>query len=215
MLRHMDAPRVFGRMSFVNCHFVNCALIQDEDASYPIKVEDVSASGGSLTNCIATGVSFRNVELSDCQAVGDSMTPAGCVFREVRLRGVMGSWIFNDMDPSLPDLATGEFLEAEREFYQSVDFALDISEGIFEAADMYHLPGDLVVRDPETQVLIRKDRLAAADLSQLPKSTVRMLRRVHENPYGSTAVVAGRAQKNFDEALAELRLLVELGIAQR
>ena len=214
-LQHSDIPRVFSGMVFENCHFLNCSLIQDEDVLYPIRVQDVTVSDGGLVNCNAIGVRFENVVLDNCQAVGDPMSPAGCVFGGVRLRGMLGSWIFNDMDPSLSDSVRTDFREAEREFYNEVDFALDISEGVFESADMYYLPGDLVVRDPETQVLIRKGSLAVADISQLPRRAVRILERVKNNPFDCTVLVVGRARKDFDEALEEVRMLVECGIAER
>ncbi|MET9263863.1 hypothetical protein [Amycolatopsis sp. NPDC004079] len=214
-LRHLDAACNFCEMSFENCHFDNCVLLQDSDPSYPIEVKDVSVSGGSLTNSSAVGTSFERVSLSSCQTPGDPIAPQGCVFSEVKLRGSMGSWIFTDMHSSIPEETRAEFLEAEREFYKNVDFALDVSEGIFETADMFYLPGDLVVRDPETQVLIRKSRLATADVSRLPRLMVRLLRRVEKNPYDSTAFVVGRDREDFDEALAELQLLVDLGIAER
>jgi hypothetical protein len=158
---------------------------------------------------------FENVTISDCPVVGRPMTPQGCVYRDVTLRGRLGSWIFNSMNKRVDVGLRKKFLESEREFYRNVDCALDISEAVFEAADLYYLPGDLVRRDPETQFLVRKKHFAGADLSEFPKWARYILERVEENPYDSTVIVAGRAEEDFERTIAEFQQLVDLGIAER
>jgi hypothetical protein len=213
-LRHVDEAAVFGGMKFENCEFSGCTLSQVVDPTYPIKVEDVTISGGNFVNNNALGILFENVTVSDCSTSGRPMIMQGCAYKNVTLRGRLGSWIFNDMNHRVSLDLRQRFLESERDFYREVDYILDISEAVFEAADMYYIPGDLVRRDPKTQFLVRKSKLVDMDLSEIPKRTQRLLRRVEENPYDSTVIVAARNEEDFGGALSDFQQLVDLGIAE-
>jgi len=63
----------------------------------------------------------------------------------------------------------------------------------------------------EFQHLRLVDR-AGADLSMLPRSAQRRLKRVARSPFDSTVLVVGRDEADFKESLALHRQLVDLGI---
>jgi hypothetical protein len=52
------------------------------------------------------------------------------------------------------------------------------------------------------------------DLSEIPKKTQRLLRRVEKNPYDSTVIVAARNEEDFGGALSDFQQLVDLGIGE-
>jgi hypothetical protein len=79
---------------------------------------------------------------------------------------------------------------------------------------MFSLPGELVRRDPETQFVVRKERLTAADLSILSRSMRRRLKRAARSPFDSTVLVVGRDGPDFTGNLVNHRKLVDLGIAE-
>jgi hypothetical protein len=122
--------------------------------------------------------------------------------------------LFREIPKSLPDDRRKAFAEAEQQFYAEGEYALDITEAVFESASMFSLPGELIRRDPGTQFLVRKEQLAGVDLSMLPRSMQRRLRRAARRPFDSTVLVVGRDEPDFKESLASHRQLVDLGIAE-
>lgn len=188
--------------------------MQVGDPAYPTRVVDSELTGTRLVNSAAIGVRFEDVTVTGCPTPADPVYLDGCLFRHVVLRGRLGSWLFREMPKAIPDGRRKAFAEAEQQFYAEGEYALDITEAVFESASMFSLPGDLVRRDPETQFLVRKERVAGADLSTLPRSAQRWLKRVARSPFDSTVLVVGRDEPDFKESLASHRQLVDLGIAE-
>ncbi|WP_410595428.1 hypothetical protein [Amycolatopsis sp. lyj-23] len=213
-LRLLEGPRTLDGISVRGGELLDCAIVQVDDPDYPIRVIDSEITGTRLVNSAAIGVRFEDVTVTDCPTPADPVYLDGCLFRHVILRGRLGSWIFDEMPKTLPDYRRKAFAEAEKRFYADGEYALDITEAVFESASMFSLPGDLVRRDPETQLLVRKERLAGADLSMLPRSTQRWLKRVARSPFDSTVLVVGRDEPEFKESLAAHRQLIDLGIAE-
>ncbi|PAL22757.1 hypothetical protein CD928_11935 [Sphingopyxis sp. GW247-27LB] len=53
---------------------------------------------------------------------------------------------------------------AIRKYYESVDWALDISDAKFpNGATFEAIPGDKILRDPSTQILVKREKLAGRD----------------------------------------------------
>jgi len=50
------------------------------------------------------------------------------------------------------------FDEANSLYYSSVDWAFDIREALFQDADLRGIPAKLVMRDPETQYILTRER---------------------------------------------------------
>ncbi|QKV74195.1 hypothetical protein [Amycolatopsis sp. Hca4] len=213
-LRLDERPRTLAGISVRGGELFDCAIVQVDDPAYPIRVIDSAITGTQLVNSAAVGVRFEDITVTDCPTPADPVYLDGCLFRHVVLRGRLGSWIFGEMPKSVPDDRREAFAEAERQFYAKGEYALDISEAVFESASMFSLPGALVRRDPETQFLVHKERLAGADLSKLPRSVQRWLKRVARSPFDSTVLVVGRDEADFKESLAFHRQLVDLGIAE-
>ena len=213
-LRLDERPRTLAGISVRGGELQDCAIVQVDDPAYPIRVADSAITGTRLVNSAAFGVRFEDITVTDCPTPADPAYLDGCLFRHVVLRGRLGSWIFNEMSKSVPDDRRKAFAEAGQQFYAEGEYALDITEAVFESASMFSLPGDLVRRDPETQFLVRKEKLAGADLSVLPRSMQRRLKRAARSPFDSTVLVVGRDEPDFEESLAAHRQLIDLGIAE-
>ncbi|MEA5367215.1 hypothetical protein VA596_47345 [Amycolatopsis sp., V23-08] len=213
-LRLDEPPWTLAGISVRGGELQDCAIVQVDDPAYPIRVIDSAITGTQLVNSAAIGVRFEDITVTDCPTPADPVYLDGCLFRHVVLRGRLGSWIFDEMPKSVPDDRREAFAEAERQFYAEGEYALDISEAVFESASMFSLPGELVRRDPETQFLVRKEGLAGADLSMLPRSARRWLKRAARSPFDSTVLVVGRDEADFKESLALHLQLVDLGIAE-
>jgi hypothetical protein len=151
------ASYVIEDLEFHNCTFLNCAL--------------------SLTHDVRKRTIVHRVTLSNCKERGCKLYPAivedmlidnlsthhlqswGAVFKHVTLRGLIGPLMLSDMvTPAQPNSPLQRaFTEANAAYYTGVDWALDIREAEFENdVDLRGVPGHLIRRDPETQVLVTR-----------------------------------------------------------
>jgi hypothetical protein len=145
-------------------------------------------------------------------------------FRRVALRGKLGFIKFNAECHSESDrfpLHQAAWNDAYREFYKSVDWALDIREAQFSTSvDFHFLPGRLVRRDPETQVLITRDRLRNIDWQKIcregscPSHAIEIEWFLTRSVHDSCVVIAPRKTRQFERDLRGLHLLREKGIAE-
>lgn len=213
-LRLGERPHSFESISVRGGELFDCVIVQVDDPAYPIRVVDSEIAGTRLVNSGAFGVWFEDVTVADCPTPADPVFLDGCLFRHVVLRGRLGSWQFREMPNSIPGDIRQAFAEVGRQYYAECEYALDMTEAVFESVSMYCLPGKLIRRDPETQFLVRKEKLVSADLSMLPRSMQRRLKRASRGPFDSTVLVVGREEPDFKESLAAHRQLIDIGIAE-
>jgi hypothetical protein len=79
----------------------------------------------------------------------------------VAIRGAGGGLTLDELI-SIPDEKERiqRFRAANGAFYENVDWALDISKAEFESCRIFcELPVRLIRRDPETQVVVRREKL--------------------------------------------------------
>jgi hypothetical protein len=85
----------------------------------------------------------------------------GAVFKHVTLRGkidrIMLSQFVRAVAGATADQAAA-FEAANAAYYAGVDWAVDIAEAEFQEAELRGVPGNLVRRDPRTQVLITREK---------------------------------------------------------
>ena len=84
----------------------------------------------------------------------------GAVFKHVMFRGkidllMISPAIKGGMAPPETQRA---FDAANDQYYRGVDWALDISQADFVDCDIQRVPANLVRRDPETQVVVTRER---------------------------------------------------------
>ncbi len=141
----------------------------------------------------------------------------GPALKHVTIRGRVGSVMISDVHkPAASPVEERAFLDANRAYYRSVDWALDITEAEFEEADIRGVPGDLVRRDPRDQVLVRRDdlldgRWRSIDLdgTYWPTSLQLMLNHNWE----SQVLLAPRGDKAYRMLVRGLMRLRDAGIA--
>jgi len=54
------------------------------------------------------------------------------------------------------------------EKYKEVDWALDIRDAVFSSAEFFGVPGELIRRDENTQVLLRREAFSRVDWRTCP-----------------------------------------------
>ncbi|MFE6851735.1 hypothetical protein ACFVDH_13205 [Streptomyces sp. NPDC057674] len=216
-LKSVGSGRDLADVQLVRCEFNGCTLAQFDDPGFGLVVRDVVAEKVSAKRCVVDGVRFEDVRI-DGLTVSSLTHLTGCVFRRVTLRGRIGSLMATSPNFGLPEDVREAFVGGVEQFYAGADpateWALDITEAEFTEADLYYVPGHLVRRDPATQFLLHRDRLAGVDLSSLPLFAQIAVERFGETPFESIVAVAPRRSPNFAERLAAYEALRAAGVAE-
>ncbi len=214
-------PWHFSEVELENCHFDNCMSF----ASWLLR-RRFHARNVRLLNCSQFSSGLDAAILEDI--VVDGWQNRGrngyfrawaCAFRHVTLRGRIGYIKFRD-GPEKAGLMqrTMDWTNANRAYYATVDWALDIREARFTSSpELHFIPGSLSRRDPETQVLVTKKQATAALAAGLAwgESVVPVVLQwfVEDGLYDDVVVAAPRASKKLHEDLAALDMLRQHGLA--
>ena len=219
---HFGAPpHHIADLSFRRCFFDNCSLAQPPDPERRSVIRNVSLVQCKQRACLLAGVVLDNVLVDGLGREGDiPLFLAGVVFRRVTLRGRITFFKLH-ASPSLNHSSEQVALwqAANRGFYASTDWALDISEARFTSGpDLHFIPGALVRRDPASQALVLRRALSGISLAGLPweGSALRLALEwfLADSPYENVVLVAAKGTSYFRRDLAAINMLREKGIAE-
>lgn len=180
---------------------------------------------------------IRNIRVTDCTAVDASIGPAiiddvlvdGLVttsrplicwapaLRHVTLRGVIGrvriaAHYRGGADPRLQQA----FTEANDAFYRNVDWAIDITGMKSDDFELHGVPARLVRRDPETQVVVTRERVmrgAWRELDLRGTYWAVALESFLRSGRSDEVLIAPKRAKDFGILKAGLDLLRRAGVA--
>ena len=175
-----------------------------------------------IESCVLSRVQLGPLILDEVRVdnlrVRDGLFVWAPALRHVVLRGPIGSLAFRSLvDPaSATDAQQRAFDRANAEFYQSVDWALDIREAEFADVQLIGIPHQLVLRDPETQVVVTRAKAAEGgwrriDLHPQLGWELQELANGHEM---GRVMVAPKRSKGFRTMLRDLQRLREAGVAE-
>ena len=103
------------------------------------------------------------------------------------------------------------------DYYEKVDWALDIREAQFTSAGpLLGVPGHLVKRDSERQILVKRAALTDEGWRSLPLSWVKLSIEdfVERSMFDSVVVVGSSVKKYRQRDIDEFNRLRDLGIAE-
>jgi hypothetical protein len=182
-------------------------------------VRDVSLIDVTQINATLNTAALEEVTLHNLKRHGASpLFLWGCVFKHVKLSGaISGIKINRSVGPQSPDQRKWD--AATVAFYKTVDWALDISEAKFKGGCSFEaIPGDLVRRNPETQILVTREKLAGADWERLDYggTTIDLaLSWFFSDSLFNSVVLAARSDSKWAKRdLAVLDMLRSTGIAE-
>lgn len=109
------------------------------------------------------------------------------------------------------------FREANAEYYRHVDWALDISQAEFKELNIRGVPGKLIRRDLETQILITRQRALEGAWRDLPfreDLTAFSIDLMLQREMSDLVMIAPKRHRKFLSFLEDLQLLREAGVAE-
>lgn len=221
-VQHHAVGSRYEDLEFRNCTFESCNLGQTGpdpgDRSYVRNVR--------LIRCTFRHAAIGPVVLEDV-VVDRPLLRYGSVqpflralaFNRVILRGPVNALVF--VVPAEYDLANHKRGDAFRKwnarFYETVEWAIDISEASFSTIEFRPgIPARLIRRDPTTQVVIRRDPALAVDWSdnRLPDPSWNIgIEDFLKSGYADHVLIAARRSPRFDAQLATIARLREMGVA--
>jgi len=208
-------------MRFENCVFENCAISLAKELHLRSTVRGVS-----LKNCVANGCGIGPTIFEDVQidgfATNDLLITWAATFHHVKLAGDIGKIKINPWAHFVDRTETTQapFTQSQKMLYQSIDWALDISEARFKGFDATGIPARLFRRDPDSQAVVTRARVEAENGRRIVSAEgnpwLPWIRGALSNGFNDGVLVAplGAPKKTREEFLGGLQQLRDLGIVE-
>lgn len=214
-----DGGHRFQELVIERCHFLSCGLSIVRKPRLRTVVRDVS-----IVDCSVRGSAIETAHLIDVHIAGLKTSGLlqcwGAAFERVMMKGKIGRVMLSrSVSAGLASKREQRaFDKANDEIYGRIDWSLDLSEGEFQECEIQGIPAELIRRDPETQVIVRRSDLAngtwrEVDLEGTFWST--SLELFLKRGEANVVLVAPRRGKGFRSLVRGLDRLVEAGIAHR
>jgi hypothetical protein len=219
--RDRTLPKTLDNVILNRCSFVAC--VYGATAKTPAErrlIKNVTlVDCKAAANCSLGPVILEDVDITNF-ATGGVCIAWGAAYKHVRLRGQCGQLMLSFLPtPVHSNEKIQQFRDADAKFYAEVDWALDISQAECHELDIRCVPARLIRRDQETQVVVRREKVAATegiwrclDLSGTP--WLASLENMLQWGLADKVLVAPKRSKAFRRWLDGLRLLQSAGVAE-
>jgi len=214
-----DSAATFHDLEFRNCYFESCELSITRTPALRSTVRNIKLINCSQRGCSLSAAIVEDVLIDGLKTNGQLFQTWGAVFNRTVLQGKIDRLMVSSA--VLPGVVTQEeqhsFDQANLEYYRHVEWALDISKGEFKELCIRGLPGRLIRRDPETQVLVTREKALTGDWKALefrenlwPTSLNMFLQRAEP----SIVLVAPKRHPKFKDYLSDMKLLRLAGVTE-
>jgi hypothetical protein len=214
-----DSAATFHDMVFTKCHFESCELSITRTPTLRSTLHNMKLLNCSQRDCAISAAVIEDVVVDGLNTNGQLFQTWGAVFNRTVLQGKIDRLMISSA--VLPGVINHEeqraFDDANNDYYDHVEWALDISKGEFKEICIRGLPGCLIRRDPETQILVTRERALLGDWKNLnfkehllPISLEIFLQRADS----SIVLVAPKRHSRFKRYLDDINLLRLAGVAE-
>lgn len=226
-----DGPRhnrqVIADLSLENCTFEGWAGLMPDwsnpDPALRPTLRNITLRNTNAYSAFLAGAIIEDVNVHTTKAGKGPLFLRGNAYRHVTLTGRIGrTEIRGKMFPSLnlrnsdQERIIGEWDKANAIFYQTVDWALDITHASYGSLTISGIPARLIRRNPENTAGVSREQAIAGKWRDLPykrgvfKIVISWLLN---DGYEDVLLIACPESKRFKDDLADLHLLREARIA--
>jgi hypothetical protein len=213
---HVDNLQ-FADASFDNCAFDNCFIGNTSPEKRGL-IRNVNLRRTGMHACYIRGVRIEDCSVDGLKRLGrGSLHFWGAVFKHVKLSGSLcGMSIRRRLHPPTPQQDAWD--EACCKYYSAVDWAFDLREAKFTSCvDFSAIPGNLVLRDPETQVLVTRAKLLSSEWRRVVGTRAAVWVCIdwflRDSLFDDVVLVASKKAKYFRDELSAFESLRREGIA--
>jgi hypothetical protein len=217
-LHDRNSSKLFCDYEFIQCRFESCTLSTTKKPKWRSVVRNVKLENcETLASWVDTAV-IEDVVIDGLKTHG-LLQCWGAVFKHVTLKGNIGEIMIS------PFIATAmakpheqaAFDQANAEYYKTVDWALDISEGRFVDCEIQRVPAKLIRRDPETQVVITREKALTGEWKKLDLSKTYWATSIKfflDRGDADLVLVAPKRYSKYQDLLDGLKMLRDAGVAE-
>jgi len=196
---------------FDRCVFRSCSAVAEGPLGRPVlrriravncRLESCDALGAIFDDCTFDGLRFNRMPLV-----------YGCAFRHVVFRGDFGRVLIRGSSVTGKPNAIDH---ANDRFYETVDWALDITEVRSSDLEIHDVPLHLVRRNPETQAVILRRRLSFREMKRLgigPTASQFLASFFPDDPDRKLRIANVRS-RNFADQVQAIAQLRAVGLAE-
>lgn len=197
-----DHPAHVAGYRLENCDVMGTMLASRHPGEWRT-IRDCAAVRCRQYNCALAGTAIEDCVLDTMGQAGPSyFTLDACVFRHVIVRGRITTMLLrfdphpfagSGMGPSFKDMWPG----AMAQYYEGVDWALDVTEAKFASLTaLTTVPGELVRFDAERAIRIRRDALVGAWDTDMPGVMQICCEDFLQGPFASFVVQRSESKAN-------------------
>lgn len=212
----IDEPRTYEGLHLERCDLADISLSCTEPSKRSIVRDSTFVDCRVARSVGLAGALVDNVIIDGLRTIGTPFLN-GTLLRHVTFRGRIGNLVVDQYwKPDAPS-TTQLLRDAARAFYDDVDWAVDISTARFDASfELRSVPGNLVIGDPETQVLLRRSELLGLDLSRFDFGNTAWdlaILRMIDDEVESSVLVGPTTGPQAGRCRRLVRQLIDAGIA--
>lgn len=213
-----NSGRLFQDLEFRKCRFISSSLSITRKPERRSIVRNVRLTQCEEIGCALDAAIVEDI-IIDGLKTGDLFQSWGAVFKHIILKGNIGRIMIS------PYIATAmakpkeqaAFDEANAKYYNSVDWAIDIREGLFYECEIQGVTARLIRRDPETQVVIKREKVVTGEWKKLDLSKTYWATSIQffiDRGDPDLVLVAPKRYSKFQDLLDGLKMLRDTGIAE-
>jgi len=213
-----NSGRIFKDLEFRKCRFISSSLSITRNPKKRSIVRNVR-----LTQCEEIGCAIDTAIIEDTIIDGlktsDLFQCWGAVYKHVILKGDIGRIMISPLVAAAMATSNEQtaFDEMNSRYYKMVDWALDISEARFMECDIRRVPTHLIRRDPETQVVVTRDKALLGEWKKLDLSKTYWggwIELFLKDRDQDIVLVAPKRHPKFNDWLDGLKMLRDAGVAE-
>ncbi len=217
--RDKGSNRIFSDIEFHRCIFDHCRISMTENPKLRTTVRRINLYQCEVKTCFVDGAIIEDVTVNGLKSGRDIFTSWGAVYKHVVLQGKFDSIMLSPyIFPGINNPRKQKpFFEANDAYYKQIDWALDISEGEFVECDIRRVPARLIRRDPETQVVVTREKALLGEWKKLNLSKTYWTVSIEgmlEDGDPDVVLVAPKRSLDFYNLFQGLKLLREAGVAE-
>ena len=211
-----------------NCTFDGWAGLtpnwSNSDPSLRPTIRNVTLRNTNAYSAYLEGVIIEDVTVDTTKAGKAPLFLRGNAYRHVTLKGRIGNTeIRGKMFPSLElhmqeqERIKAAWDRANAVYYETVDWALDITQATYGSLSISGVPAKLIRRNPDNTAVVTRDLALGGQWQNLPyKSGLFkvVLSWLVDDGYDDVVLIACPRSKRYKEDLDDLQLLRDSGVAE-
>jgi uncharacterized protein YjbI with pentapeptide repeats len=211
---------IYENLMFEKCTFQGIKMRETLNPQKRNYFKNITLSNCIQTNCIIEQAIFENLKISNLN--NKSLVQSwGALFKNCVFEGKIGRIMLSE-NVTLEDVnLIDKFKDSSKDFYKNINLAIDISKAEFLEFDNRCIPAQLIKRDPETQVIIKRNNLLKFNnfntLVDFEETNFnRHFELFMERNLDDMILIAPKMnKKKFPMCLRVINRLVEINVAER